>query len=168
MVNICEYTMYQHSPRIVQHAKYCPHSAFLNWNKFNGQVRQTDWQLIVKNKSFIYFSDAFYKKTAPMISLCKHQSVKCTVIKYYKNLFFNHPNYSSTNTSFQGAITFTLDVSLSHRPTFITKSIVFCKIWNLFHEKCISSNGTRTHNVCNIVLCPRRYTLAPQGDGELG
>ena len=40
-----------------------------------------------KNESFIYFSDAFYKRTAPMISLCKHQSVKCTVIKYYKNIF---------------------------------------------------------------------------------
>ena len=44
--------------------------------------------------------------------------------------------------------------SLSHRPTLITKLIVFWRIWNLFHEKCSQSGGTRTHKFWNIVLCP--------------
>ena len=42
--------------------------------------------------------------------------------------------------------------SLSHRPTLITKSIVFWKIWNLFHEKCSSSSGSQTHSFCSNVL----------------
>ena len=52
-------------------------------------------------------------------------------------------------------------LSLSHRPTLITTSIVFWKIWNLFYEKCSSSSGTRTHGFFSNVFCPPRYPLEP-------
>ena len=56
-----------------------------------------------------------------------------------------------------------IDNSLSHRPTLIRKSIVSRKIWNLFHEKCSSSSGTRTHGFCSNVFCLPRYPLARHG-----
>ena len=44
-------------------------------------------------------------------------------------------------------------IGLSHRPTLITISIAFRRIWNLFQEKCDLS-ATRTHNLCNKYLLP--------------
>ena len=57
--------------------------------------------------------------------------------------------------------------SLSHRPTLITKSIVFWKIGNLLHEKCSSSSGTRAHDFCSYVFCLPRYPLAPLWSEDL-
>ena len=53
--------------------------------------------------------------------------------------------------------------SLSHRSTLLTKSIVFRRIWNLFHEKCISSSGTLTHDISTFVACPPTIHLCHGG-----
>ena len=56
------------------------------------------------------------------------------------------------------------DKSLSHRPTFITISIVFWRIRNLFHEKCDPQplDQPRIHNLCINVCCTPHYPLALQ------
>ena len=39
---------------------------------------------------------------------------------------------------------------------------MFCRICNLFHEKC-NLGETRTHNLCIIACCPPCYPIASRG-----
>ena len=57
--------------------------------------------------------------------------------------------------------------SLSHRPTLVTIKFVFWRIWNLVHEKCISSSRTWTHDFYLTDYCPPRYPLAPRWIGGI-
>ena len=66
-------------------------------------------------------------------------AVVAPTINHATHGWYCTPLLSHTHHSFR--IGLKLICSLSHRPTLVTKSIVFWRIWNLFHEKCISSSG---------------------------
>ena len=52
--------------------------------------------------------------------------------------------------------------SLSHRPTLITKSIVFRRIWNLYHKNASPRVGLKSTTFVTLFFCPLRYPLAPR------
>ena len=54
----------------------------------------------------------------------------------------------------------TIRCNCIHKWQWITISIVFWRIWNLFHEKCVLDE-TQTHHFHTIVCCPPLYPLAP-------